>query len=162
MSTIEVFLQSEGRRAVDAVEVPEGATVGDLLQAARERGLADDDADVLLEDADDALDADTPLADAGVGVGAQVHIGRRRKVAVTVQFETRSVEARLAPSRRVLRVLKRALKHFEIPRSEAKEYALQLCGTTDRPDLDVHLGALASGPEASVCFDLVLKNRVQG
>lgn len=162
MRKIEVFVQSEGRRSVEVVEVPEDGTIRDLLTAAREKGIEVEEADVLVEDAEEALGADLPLSEAGVGARANVHIGRRRRIAVTVQFEGDSFQHRFAPAQRVKHVLKRAVKHFEIAPADAKEYALQLCGTDDRPDLDVHLGSLVCGPEAALCFDLVLKRRVQG
>ena len=162
MKKIEVFIQPEGRRSVEVVEVPEDGTVRDLLAAAREKGIEVEEADVLVEDAEEALDADLPLSEAGVGARTNVHVGRRRRIAVTVQFETGSFQHRFAPAQRVKHVLKRATKHFEIAPADAKEYALQLCATDDRPEFDTHLGSLVCGPEAALCFDLILKQRVQG
>jgi hypothetical protein len=162
MKKIEVFIQSEGRRAVEVVEVPASGTVRDLLTAAREKGIEVEEADLLVEDAEDALDATLSLSEAGIGARTNVHVGRRRRIAVTVQFEGDALRHPFAPAQRVKHVLKRATKHFEISPADAKEYALQVCGTDDRPELDTHLGALVCGPEAALCFDLILKRRVQG
>lgn len=162
MKKVEVFIQSEGRRSVEVVEVPEQGTVRDLLTAAREKGIEIEDADVLIEDTEEALDTDLSLDKAGIGASANVHVGRRRRIEVTVQFEGDLYQHRFAPAQRVKHVLRQALKHFEIAPADAKEYALQLCGTDDRPELDTHLGSLVCGPKVALCFDLVLKRRVQG
>ena len=108
------------------------------------------------------LVADLSLDKAGIGASANVHVGRRRRIEVTVQFEGDLYHHRFAPAQRVKHVLRQALKHFEIAPADAKEYALQLCGTDDRPELDTHLGSLVCGPKVALCFDLVLKRRVQG
>lgn len=163
MATIEVFAQGEGKRTVEVLEVPEDGTVRDLLKAAKEKGLQEeDDVVVLAEDAEDVLDVDRPLKEAGIGRHAHVHIHRSRRVDVTVHYNGAAFELSVPPSLRVKQVFRRAVAHFKLSPTDAKEHVLQICGTTEQPEEDTHIGTLATHPDASVCFNLVLKKRVQG
>jgi hypothetical protein len=42
------------------------------------------------------------------------------------------------------------------------EFRLQICGTTDKPRDDVHLGELVEAPKCAICFDLVKEVTPQG
>lgn len=53
-------------------------------------------------------------------------------------------------------------KGFNLTPVDAAEHILQLTGTADRPDEDVHVGSLVGATGCKVEFDLVAKVRVEG
>jgi hypothetical protein len=164
---IELFLQGEGIREITLVRIPRDGTVRDVIAVARTHGLsapAEEDVSVLLEDADAPLGPDTPLTAAGIGRHSRVHLHRCRKVAVTVNFNADHKTESFSPSATVARVKKWAVskRGFSLSDVDATEHLLQVCGSTNRPDEDVHIGTLVQAPACVVCFDLVPKQRVEG
>lgn len=166
MNEIEIYLQGEGIATIALVRVPAGGTVRDIAEAARAQGMPAAEPDmtpgVWLEDAEDALADEQPLDTAGIGHRCRVHVHRCRRVAVTVNFNGRHHERGFAPGATVHRVKQWAVHEFGLPEVDATEHALQVCGTTKRPDEDTHIGTLMHYPECGLCFDLVPKQRVQG
>lgn len=169
MAEIEVFVQGEGLPTITLVHVAGEGTIHDLVEAARAHGFPVNALDnrepvVLLENEDDALGLDTPLAVAGVGHRSRVHVHRCRHVHVTVNFNGASKERAFPPSVTVGHVHQWAVgkEGFNLPEVDATEHALQICGSATRPDEDIHIGALVSVPACTICFDLVAKQRVEG
>ncbi|MFY9554815.1 MAG: hypothetical protein WAV47_08895, partial [Blastocatellia bacterium] len=62
----------------------------------------------------------------------------------------------------VRKVKRWADEEFKLKGVDATEHALQLCGSSTRPDEDVHIGSLVKFPDCKICFDLVPKKRVEG
>jgi hypothetical protein len=58
-------------------------------------------------------------------------------------------------------VTKWARRKFRIDNAVASEYVLQICGTTEVPRSDVHLGELVKN-KCSLCFHLVKEVTPQG
>ena len=81
---------------------------------------------------------------------------------VKVTYSGRVVQQVFGPGRTVGAVKIWAAKEFGIPREDAAELVLQLTGTQDQPDVDVHIGTLAACPACAVAFDLVPNQRIQG
>jgi hypothetical protein len=163
METIEVFLQGEGIRDIQLVRVPAHATVGNLLKEARRLGLpGEGGAGVWREDDEAELDANQILAEAGVGHRSRVHCHRCHRIEVTVNFSGDHAVHPFPPSATVGRVKRWADERFGIHGPDATEHALQLCGTSQRPEEDTHIGALVTHPVCRLCFDLVPKLRVEG
>jgi hypothetical protein len=165
MSEVEVFLQGAGIERTRLIRLPENSTVNDLVEAARKQGLQLTENElpvVLLEDGEEPLALDAPLASAGITHRGRVHIHHCRHVEVTVNFNGHS-QARSFPSAQTLhRVKAWAAKEFKLPEADAAEHALQLCHASERPPEDTHLGTLVSQPGCAVCFDLVPKQRIEG
>lgn len=168
MTQVELFLQGEGLPDIILVRVPRDGTVRDVLEAARAHGLSSAGGDastvVMLEDSDDALDLDAALESAGIRNRGRVHVHRCRRVAVTVNYNGRQIERDFPPSATVRRVKRwvDSKDGFDLRGIDATEHLLQLCGSTERPDEDVHIGTLTSLPGCLLCFDLVAKQRVEG
>jgi hypothetical protein len=55
-----------------------------------------------------------------------------------------------------------AAKELGIPKEDAAELILQISGTQEQPDVDVHIGTLAACPACALAFDLVPNPRIQG
>jgi hypothetical protein len=163
---IELFLQGQGIPQITLVRVPRDGTVQDILAAAAAHGFAADGEapTVLLEEAEEPLAPDATLEQAGVTHRGRVHVHRCRRVGVTVNFNADQKAEGFPPSATVGRVRKWAVgKHgFDLKGVDATEHLLQLCGSSDRPDEDVHIGALVTAPACGLCFDLVAKQRVEG
>lgn len=163
---IELFLQGEGILEITLVRVPRRGTVRDILAVAATHDLTvgGDEPFVMLEDAEEPLQPDTTLQQAGVTHRSRVHVHRCRRVSVTVNYNGNPKTETFPPSATVARVKKWAVgKHgFNPAGIDATEHLLQLCGSADRPDEDIHIGSLVTSPACSVCFDLVPKKRVEG
>lgn len=165
MSDIEVFVQGVGLQQMRLIRVPDHGTVGDLVEAARQHGLQiaeNEVAIVLLEDSEESLTLDATLAEAGLTHRGRVQIHRCRRVETAIHFNGHT-EARSFPVGQTLRRVKAwAAGQFGMSEGDAAEHALQVCGSPDRPAEDTHLGALVSGPNCAMCFDLVPKQRIEG
>lgn len=164
---IELFLQGEGIAEITLVRVPRAGTVREIIETAMAHGLAKPDgveALVFLEDAEEPLAAEVTLEVAGVAQRARVHVHRCRRVAVTVNFNADQKTEAFPPSATLARVKKWAVgkRGFDLTDVDAAEHLLQVCGSTVRPDEDVHIGTLVHVPDCEVCFDLVAKQRVEG
>lgn len=164
MPTIQLFLQYEGHPRVELVQLDENATVADLIEAARKAGLPDDrkeGACVFVHDVDQPLDLTLTLKAAGVRDKYRVHVHRCKKVEVTLHFNERTEKLAFPPAATVDKVKKEFVKELRMSKVDASEHVLQLCGSTDRPDPDTHIGSLVCGC-CALCFDLVPIKRIEG
>lgn len=162
---IELFLQGEGIRDIVLIRVPQAATVRDILTAASAAGLtAVDAADLSLEDSESAIDLDAPIAATPIRHRSRIHVHRCRAVAVTITFNGIQKEETFRPAATIKRVKRWAVgkKGFDLSDVDATEHVLQLSGSADRPDEDVHLGTLVTHPQCSIALDLVPKVRIEG
>lgn len=162
MSHLEILLQGDELADVQLLSLAPDADLAALLAAAAKLlppGLTGDWLVFLQDD-------DTPLKPGRLprpkpGQPLCLHIHRCRKIKVSVSFNGETKEVELAPSRTVeaTKTLA-AVKLFGMNRHDAAEHVLQLSGTAERPDADIHIGALAR--KCSVAFDLVPLVRVEG
>ena len=167
MEKIELFVQGEGIKDIVLVEVATVGTVRDILVALKAAGHGlghEEQVAVFLEEEENPIDLDQPLHQAGVHHRKHVHIHRCHHIEVTVNFKERSEKRQFSPSATIKRVKKWATgpQGFKMSELDASEHALQICGTSTRPDEDTHVGSLVSHPSCTVCFDLVPKKRVEG
>jgi hypothetical protein len=164
MPTIQLFLQFEGHRGIELVRVEDTATVRELLAAALRAGLPEDrteGASVFAHESDLPLNPDATLKDAGVHDKHRVHVHRCKKVEVTLHFNEVKEKLHFPPSATVERVKKEFVKRIHMSPVDATEHVLQLCGSTDRPEPDTHIGSLVCGC-CALCFDLVPVKRIEG
>jgi hypothetical protein len=162
---IELFLQGEDIRDIVLIRVPNAGAVRDILTAARAAGLtAADGVELSLEDEESAIDLDVPIAATPISHRSRIHVHRCRKVTVKVTFNGIQKEETFRPAATVKRVKRWAVgkKGFDLSDVDAVEHVLQLSGSTERPDDDVHLGTLVTHPQCSASFDLVPKVRIEG
>jgi hypothetical protein len=164
MATIKLFLQFEGDRRIELVEIDDTAAVGEILAAAGRAGLPEDhrgDAVVFMHDCDTPLDPSATLGTVGIRDKQRVHVHRCRKIEVTLHFNERTDKLHYPPSATVERVKRDFVRKIHMSAVDATEHVLQICGTTDRPEPDIHIGSLVSGC-CTLCFDLVPIKRVEG
>jgi hypothetical protein len=162
---IELFLQGEGIRDIVLIRVQKGGAVRDIVAAARAAGLTvADGVELFLEDEESTVDMDAPIASTPIRHRGRIHVHRCRKVAVNVTFNGVQKQETFRPAATVKRVKRWAVgkNGFDLSDVDAAEHVLQLSGSSERPDEDIHVGTLVSPPQCSVSFDLVPKVRVEG
>lgn len=91
-----------------------------------------------------------------------VHCHRCRHIAVDVNFGGHTKARKFSPATTVGVVTRWARKVLHLDPAAAAEYVLRLCGSTEQPRQDKHLGDLVSGAICSLCFDLVKEVTPQG
>lgn len=168
MSKVQIFIQGQGRREIGVLDLPAHATVRDLIDAAQARGFVSHGSDravsVFREDAEGALPPDATLESAGLGDKSSVHLSRCVRIAVTVHFNGAQRAETFGPGVPMHRVKAWAVgkQGFDLSPVDAAEHVLQITGTQERPDEDVHIGVLAQPSNCAIEFDLVAKVRVEG
>lgn len=164
MSKINVFLQGEGFKDVLRLQLEPQSTVLDVKRAcASHLGVQmDGETAVFLEDQEEPLNDAVTLGSLAGKHGARVHVHRCRRAAVKATYSGRTVEHVFGPGTTVGAVKRWATAKLGIPEEDAAELILQIAGSHEQPDVDVHIGTLASCPACSVSFDLVPNPRIQG
>jgi hypothetical protein len=169
MKTIDVLLQSHGLADIAVLEAKPDDTLAKIVS---EIDLPGDKEGrfLFLEDIDGAIDGHAvieellPLAPDDDAAGPlRIHVSHCRHVEVSVRFNGETEKRRFTPSATVERIKRwAALRAFHLSPRDAAEHALQLQGTTTRPDRDAHVGTLTHGHTCTVAFDLVPCQRVEG
>lgn len=165
MSKIKVFVQAGGVKQIKLHELDSSANVGSILQGlTADLGLPPGDYRLFHEGAEAPLAMDVSLSAAGITSRASVHVTQCKKVAVTVNFNGTSKVRDFGPGVPIHTVKAWAVgpQGFNLNPVDAADHVLQLTGTNERPDADVHIGSLAQEPGCTVSFDLVPKVRVEG
>jgi hypothetical protein len=163
MSKINVFVQGEGIKDVVRLQLEPQSTALDVKRACASHGVqANGEAAVFTEDQDEPLADDVTVGSLAGKTGARLHIHRCRRVVVKVTYSGRVVERSFGPGRTVGSVKKWAAQELGIGKEDAAELILQIAGTHDQPDVDVHIGTLAQCPACALAFDLVPNPRIQG
>lgn len=164
MSKIQLFLQFEGSREVELIQLDSEALVSDVLQAAVKLGLTENqlvDAHVFGPDNDAPLKLDISLSKQGIRDKHRVHVHRCRRIDVTLHFNELTEVMQFPPANTVDHVKKRFVHVIHMSPVDATEHVLQLCGTNERPEPDTQIGTLVSEC-CSLCFNLVPIKRVEG
>jgi hypothetical protein len=163
MSVVSVFIQGEGLREVQLLEIEANANFGAVRAALIAKHGLSEDVLIFLEDADEPVDESVEVGLRATQATINVHLHRCRRIEVTVRFNNETVEHSFSPASTVARVKHwAAVKKFGMTEEEAGEHALQIVGTHDRPHPGTHLGALAICPKCHLAFDLVPDERING
>ena len=169
MARLQIFVQGEGKRDIRMLELAPKASVRDLVETAQAQGVvsqlrADNAVAVYVEGSDTPISIDVTLEEAGLGNQSSVHLSSCTKVTVTVHYNGKNRSETFGPGVPMHRVKAWAVgtKGFDLNPVDAAEHVLQLTGTSDRPDEDVHIGSLVGATGCKVEFDLVAKVRVEG
>ncbi|MGE0372908.1 MAG: hypothetical protein AB7Q01_13570, partial [Gammaproteobacteria bacterium] len=134
-------------------------------------GVRRDDLLIFVEDMAAPVDLDViveellpiGVGDAAVILPLRLHVSCCRYIEVVVRFNGEGVARRFPPGATIARVHHWATRRaFHMAPRDAAEHVLQLQGSGDRPDRDIHIGTLTSGDTCNVAFDLVPRKRVEG
>lgn len=170
MAKLQIFVQGEGKREIRVVELPAQATVRELIEAAQAQGVTSQNGGngagvaVFAEEGDVPLAAGDTLESAGLGNDSSVHLSRCNRVTVMVHYNGQGRADSFGPGVPMHRIKEWAVgkKGFGLDPVDAGEHVLQVTGSSDRPDEDVHIGSLVGASGCKVEFDLVAKVRVEG
>lgn len=171
METIDVFIQATG---IDDIIVGSAVPEDSLHQVLSrlERPIPNrEQLRIFVEDGPGPIDTETlveeilPLRtpEELAGIPLRLHLARCRQVEVSVRFNAELAKKAFRPSTTIARVHHWAARRaFHLSPRDAAEHVLQLQGSNQRPDREVHIGSLVSGDECGVAFDLVPRKRVEG
>jgi len=169
MTAIRVYIQSEHFAGIKLIEIDDSASIADLKAAALQvlpPGTDTADLDLSVEDdADEDSTSRTPrqkVKDLIKEHGGRVHLHRCKHLEVSVCFGAEEVHHQFAPATTVGRVRQWAGHKLGMQKADIAEHVLQIVGTHEQPDVDVHIGALTKCPKCSVAFDLVPAHRING
>lgn len=172
MPTTRVYVQSEHFSDIKLVEIDDKATVADLMRAALALLPAGTDPSGLslsIED-DEAEDNDAASQrrikdlnpDHGVCVHLRVHLHRCKQVMVGVRFTGRTEQHPFRPATTIGRIRQWAGRRFGMKAGDIAEHVLQIAGSNEQPNMDIHVGTLVQHPNCSIVFDLVPAHRING
>jgi hypothetical protein len=171
MSSIDVFIQREGLADILVATAAPHQTIAEIFSGGDPAIVVDEGAIVFIEDVAAPLDLDAvveellPLVieEEGARPPLRLHVTHCRHVEVSVRYNGEDARRCFPPSATIGRVHHWAARRaFHLTPRDAAEHVLQLQGSTQRPDRDVHIGTLVDGKKCAVAFDLVPRKRVEG
>ncbi|MDE2599058.1 MAG: hypothetical protein KGL40_05495 [Rhodocyclaceae bacterium] len=160
-----VYIQSELFPDIKLVEVDDHATIDELKRAVA--GFFPPDVDISdltfsVEDGDEETDKATHVKHLKKPNGVRVHFHRCKHIEVEVRHGAETVHHSFRPATTIGHIRNWAGKEFGMKPADIAEHVLQISGTTEQPDADVHVGSLTKCPDCSVAFDLVPAHRING
>lgn len=170
MPAIRVYIQSEHFPDIKLIEIDDDTSVADLKKAALKLlpvGTDVSDLELSVEDDgdDDDGQAHAPRArvkDLVKEHGVRVHLHRCKRIEVGVRFGAEEVHHKFPPATTIGRVRQWAGHKLGMQPNDIAEHVLQIAGTNEQPEVDIHIGTLAKHPKCSVVFDLVPAHRING
>jgi hypothetical protein len=91
-----------------------------------------------------------------------IHVNTCRRIAVTVNYQSRTLRRRFSPATRIEVVTQWARRVFRLNDVDAANHVLRICGTENQPRPTQHLGEIVPRGTCSICFDLVPEKKVEG
>jgi len=163
MSKTIIFIQVEGKSGVTEAEITIPATVRDLHEVFKTRGINfDKEREAFVDEADSPVPHDVKATVEGLKHGSRVHVSRCKKIKVTVHYMHRAIDRDFAPGTRVRTVKQWAVRELKLNPTDAGEHVLLLCDGTIQPPTDAALAELVDDRSCDVCFDLVPEKRIEG
>jgi hypothetical protein len=163
MNNVVIFIQAHGRPDIVEAEIAVATTLGELRNVLAASGIAvDTETVIFIDDAEEPLKGEHHHPVHGLKQGSRIHVGRCRRIAVTVHFLDKIEEHPFSPGARMRAVKEWAVRKFKMDPKDAAEHVLQLCSSTGRPSSDTPLHQLLHGHDCNLCFDLVPEKRVEG
>lgn len=91
-----------------------------------------------------------------------VHCHTCRHVATAITFNGETKRHKFSPSATVATVTRWAKRKFHLDPAASTDYVLEICGTTDKPRADKHVGELVKEGTCNLCFTIVTEINPQG
>lgn len=161
-----IYIQSELFPDLKFIEMNDDATIDELKHAALAllpAGIDLTDLKLSFEDdEDDAHHGATHVKHLKKEHGIHLHLHRCLVVEVQVRYGGQVVRRKFRPAATIGRVRLWAGESVGMSPGDIAEHVLQIAGTTEQPDVDIHIGTLAKCPHCSATFDLVPAHRING
>lgn len=164
MKTIQIYLHGENTREPKLVEVAEEASVKDVINKYQKEfpnsGQADE-VEFFIEDEEEHRHKDEAGEKGGIKRKVHIHCHRCKKVAVSVSYNGQTITVNVPPSTTTKKILKQAVKKFNISDSDAADLLLKLGdGIVLQPG--DHIGSFVAFPNCSIQLSLTPNKQVQG
>jgi sulfur carrier protein ThiS len=157
---LEVVFALEGERKPQSLHLPADATVADLLKEVTKRAERGDLSEVIIEDEDQPLAPDKPLADALDGDFKVVHVSTPGRISVTVTCNGKQATEAFSPSTTLQKIIVWAISPEALQlEGDATDFQLKQGEEVLAPDH--HLGQIAQGAK-ELALTLVFKVKPQG
>lgn len=160
---LALYIHGVGTTEEKLINVPEDATVADVLEAAKQSGIADSGLQFYAEGADAPLPPDARLRDHGIKNKDHVHVHKCGRITVSVQFNGIEQTSTFAPGHKVKAVLKWALAAHGLTGVDADNKELRL-GSLEGDSLlpEQHIGSFVSAADCRIVLFLTGIVEVQG
>jgi len=171
MPSIDVFIQGRGLGDILVATAEPHHAIREVIAVIDHPGVRGDDLLIFVEDMVAPIDIDAiveeflpvDIENATVVHPLRLHVSCCRHIEVVVRFNGEEAARRFSPGATIARAHHWAARRaFHMAPRDAAEHVLQLQGSSDRPDRDIHIGTLTSGDTCCVAFDLVPRKRVEG
>jgi hypothetical protein len=129
MNKIQVYVHGENSRDPKLIEVPENATVSDIInayQATFPNAGNQEEIEIFLEDKEEPIHRDHSGDKTGIKKKDHFHCHRCKKIAVTIFYNGEDKQVHFSPSITAKVILKKAVHTFNINESDAGDYLLKL------------------------------------
>jgi hypothetical protein len=157
---MEIYVHSTRDEEPRLVVIEASATVSELV------GAADGEETVLiwLEEADEPLELEITLEDAGARHRHHVHRGRCRRVEVRVRYGGRDAERSFSPAATIERAFAWATgpEVFNLTAEERAKHVLALPGADHFLAWTVHVGSVVEAGTCATVLELAPKERFEG
>lgn len=160
-----IYVQSEFFPDIKLVEVEDGATIEDLKKACLKllppeaHGV---EIHIFAEDDDEHHENHHKVEHIKKAHGTRVHLHRCEYVAVTVRFSGQAISHEFRPGTTIGHTHQWAGQKLGMQPNDVAEHVLQVVGSNEQPDVDMHIGTLTKHPACSVEFDFVPAHRING
>lgn len=164
MNKIQIYVHGENSRDPKLVEVPENASVKEIINLYQQQFSAAgslDEIELFLEDEEDPKQKDHSGERDGIKKRIHIHCHRCRKIAVTIVYNGDDKTFTFSPSATAKKILKKAIHAFHINEADAGDYLLKLDDKTILQPSD-HIGSFATFPHCQVKLFLTPTKPVQG
>jgi hypothetical protein len=162
-----IYLHFSNSRTVTEITAKKEATVGSLIKEYASKNASnpdyEEDLEVTIENMDEELPKDATLEKLKINDGEHLHFSRCKKVAVSISYNGATFQHNFAPATTIGKVLKKALKHFDIDETAGSALSLFLTSECDEAiPGNEHIGSLTGYPTCGIKLFLSKKKNIQG
>ena len=162
---VRVYIQSEYFPDIKKIELEDDASLEELKDAALAllpQGTNISELSLSIEDEDIDLNVIKFIKQLKNKHGIRVHLHRCKQIEVHIQHGIQILKSLFRPATSVGYIRLWAGRKLGMQPADIAEHVLQISGTNEQPDVDVHIGTLTKRPNCSLTFDFVPAHRING
>jgi len=164
MKAFEVYFYGCGHDNPKMIKVQEDFCLPDVIRIAKEAGFSfeNDEVELFYGEHDEPIKNDLTLKCIGIRERDHLVCHHCKKIEVVVLYNGSSQKHFFSPAVKVGRVLKWALKAFDLTGPDAEDKVLRIDGSQEDLPEDTRLGSLARFPNCHVKLYLTAQVLVEG
>ena len=151
----EFLIDVLAKSGINAADVP--VFVGEWTEALNEEADVENG-----NDTQEPVNATQTLEQLKIRNHEHIHCHKCHRIATGVNYGSQTKRHQFSPATTIEVVTKWAKKKLMLDDAAAADLVLQICGTTDRPRPNQHLGEIVETGSCEICFDLVPEVTPQG